>query len=843
MPKYYYDTLQNQAIELDDPEAIAQADADQSAIPLLSKEDKPFQRPVQFRVKDTGETLSVQSRAAYDEALKDRTVDLITTPTPSEAFAAARKERAEVEMAARRAASSFGEQIADSTLATLYGYGGAMLPGIFPAIREIGGVTPEEQEVFRKEYAVASGLGTLAGIGGQIAATGGMGVAARAAGATAAAEAAAAGGGRIAQGLAAARAAGGIPLTAGEAAAAPLGVGTRVSEAVRAGLTAAAPAAAETVLGKTALGATAAAASALPLAAAYEFDESNLENRAMSSEAVLHNAMLAGALGTIEGTVPLLRGIGTSETGQKLASSLGKSQAMRLINRFDRRFFKKAADQIGEENIIKRINSATDQGYIGLGKSAGKSLEDIRRGMDENGAIIGELADEAAQRGSLKGMGPQDVSSMLDRISDELVVPLRGPGSPITESERNIAGYLAAHIDNIKEAYPDGMTPQDLANARTLISNEIYGLKDLADPTRTPSSRGLRRMRTIMTDELVKMFENAGIDKRVWKRAQDQYGVLSTAEDLVERGLINEAKATGINDRTAAIAASIASYKGIKPILSGLAGVIAKREGNLAYDWAQGALRKALESGAPKQTIDALQRLSEEQASEAAARLAGLGPRYVAPDVASKSEFWRLSSVLDAAARDSSIPAETREAVRSAQSALRSFKNGRMTNLMGVSSAAPDALANELERASSTLSSASRSGRGRIPSEEAASSIRAIRDQIDASLSNARIWGPERFEKAQDLYRDIIAARTDPVRVAALEGLDEATRNLRIKTTSKVDRLFGESGVRRAVTLAPTMSEAYASERRRFKERVFKHHFEPKKELVLEPTPEQQGEE
>lgn len=839
MPKYYHDSRDGGTLIADTPEQEALAESDKSLVPLIDETDTPFQRPVEFKDKQTGETLKALSKKAYDLALLDRGLDLITTPTPSEAFAAAREERAKLENKIRREASSFGEQIADSTLATLYGFGGTMLPGIFPAIRELGGATPEEQEVFRREYSVASGLGTLAGIGGQIAATGGMGAAARTAGATAAAETAAAGGGRIAQGLAAARAAGSIPLTAGEAVAAPLGVGTRVGEAVRAGLTAVAPAAAETVLGKTVLGATAAAASALPLAAAYEFDESNLENRAMSSEAVFHNVAMTGLLGATEGLAPLLKGIGTSETGQKLASSLGKSQAMRLMNRFDKGFLAKASKQLrsGPEGVIKRINSAIDQGYIGLGKSAAKSSDDIARGLEENGAIIGQLADEAI----IKNVGKQDLTPMLEKLSDEVIAPMMGPGTTVAQDELAAIPYLSKQLDIIREKYPSGIDASDLARIRTQISDVIY--RDMRDPTKLPATRKLREMRDIMTDELGKIFESAGIDKRIWKRAQEQYGVLSTAEDLIERGIIKEAQKVGISDAAGAaggalayVGGMIAAAAGEKPwqavdpwmaALAAAGGFVAKRGGVRAYDWAQGALRRAIESGAPESTIINLKQLNEQQAAAAADALAGIS---VAPENEARAHFWRLSHLIDNASRDPYLSPAAIKAVRVAQNEMSSFSGGRMVGLRSVARASPNDLATELEKAQDALSSAARITAKNKPTEADVAILRTIRDEINGTLADAGLWGPERAEKAREFYQNLIASRIDPVRVAALEGLDEATRNLRIKTTSKVDRLFSESAPRRTLTLAPTMSEAYGSERRRFKERVFKHHFEEKKE-------------
>lgn len=847
MPKYYYDTLQKQAIELDDPNAIAEADTDPSAIPLLSKADTPFDRPVQFRIKDSGELLSVQSKAAYDEALKDRSVDLVTIPTPSEAEEQRRKERAEVEIKARREASSFGEQIADSTLATLQGFAGTMLPGIFPTLREFYGETPEQQEAFRREYSISSALGSLGGIAGQIATTAGTGLVARTAGAGAAEAAATAGGGRIAQGLAAARAAAtAAPLTAtaqaGEFVAAPLALGVRLGEAARAGLTAAAPEVfaaevaaatpgasriaqaaklAEATLGRGTTGAVSAAISAIPAAAAYEFDESRLQNRKMSSEAVLHNALLSGAIGTLEGAVPLLKGVATSETAQKWASSLGKSQAMRLINKFDRGFFRKASKQIGEEGVVRRVNSAIDQGYLGLGKSAGKSADDIQRGLEETGRVIGELADEAVVRNAVK----QDTIPLLERLSDEVVAPLTGPGSNVNLARSDSASYLARQLDKIREAYPDGMDAKDLARVRTEISEAIYGLNDLKDPMRSPNVEGLRKMRNIMTDELVKMFESAGIDKRIWKRAQDQYGVLSTAEDLVERGLLNEATKAGITDRSAAIAAGIASYKGLKPLLAGAAGVLAKRQGNLAFDYMQGAIRRAIESGAPKQTIDALERLSEQQAADAAERLSGIS---VAPDNDARVEFWRLSNLIHDTTRNSELSPEAAEAARSAFTKLRSFSRSGPSNLAGINRSTPGDLAADLEKANEALSSAARVSAKRKPSETDVAILRTLRDEINGSLADAGLWGPERAEKAREYYQNIIATRIDPTRVAALEGLDEATMSLRRKTASKIDKLMGGTAFR-AATLAPVESEAFHSERRRFKERVFKRHEEENK--------------
>jgi hypothetical protein len=847
MPKFYYNPADGSTLAADTPEQESAADADVSLVPLADENDTPFERAVEFSEPSTGDILEARSQAAYDAAKANKDLFEITK-SPEQIERERRQERALIQQRVMTEQASFGEKVADSTLATLYGYGQALGGPLFTGIRRLGGVSPEEQEAFEEEHKAGSRIGAGLGIVGSLAATWGIGAAARLAGAEAATAAAAAGGGRIAQGLAAARAAGSVTSAtrAGRAAellAAPATVGAKVAGAVGAGLEAATAGATKALpaavapfvgaAGAAARGATAAGLSAIPVAAAYEYNESLLQNRKMSSEAVLHNAMLAAPFGALEGVVPMMAAIGGTEAGQRAATALGRSQATQIINKYDRRFLQKAAKQLraGPEAVIKRVKSAIDQGYLGMGKSLERSSDDISQGLKETGEVIGQLAEEATVRQAGKLV---DTTPMLEKISDEVIAPL---ASSIGAEDVAAVPYLTGYLDRIKANYPNGMSPKDLSDVRTAISKDIYGLKDLLDPQRGPRSNNLRKMRDIMTEELGGMFENAGIDKRVWKRAQDQYGILSTAEDLIEAGMKNEAARAAVRGDVVSgalgagltLAAETAMGVPFDPLYAATAagvGVAAKRGVPIAYNWALGAMRRALAAGAAPEVIEDLQLIARQQA----ARAEGFVPSIVEkPIEEARARYRDLATMMQLAAKDTSLSAETVKALESANKALLKIPGTRLPGVGQTQRMLGPDMVSALEDVDKGLETLARASAKRIPNATDADVLRGISQQIKNALSEPGLWGLEHAERAREYYRTLAATRTDPARVLMLEGLDQATLNLQRNIDTRVSRLMGGDSSRFIPIAHPfrgQLSKEENEERERFKKDVLEYHFE-----------------
>lgn len=717
--------------------------------------------------------------------------------TPEQQKAAVEKQkRLQEEWEAQKGAwETIGEPIA----AGLQAFSGATLPFIAGKLEELGGVTRERQLALREAHPVATGIGTVGGIAAGIIATGGAGAAAKAAGATAAEAAALAGAGRAAQAAAAAKAAFTVAPTAAEVGVLPIALASRVGGAIRAGSAAIAPAGtAAGIAARAAGGVAAAATEGTLIATALEADEARLENRAMSGEAIAHAAILSGGIGAlVEGVPAGFSLLGKTAAGKAWAARLGDTAAVRVMKKFGATASEilRAKRQIGEARYFSVLNDAERFGLVRPTMSIEKSGELADSMLENSGKVIGAFADEAAARAAEAPSLVPKTSSIVERISDEIVAPLAK-----TVEGQDTAVKIARRLEDLQALSPDRISVKGLTDLRSDISKTIYGLRGLKDPLSTRESAALRQMRHILTDEISSGLEQSGIDPKAWRVAQRQYEVASRIDDLAEGAQLRK-QATTASD----VINTIATVTGMR-----LVAGAAKAAKELTLDWAPMALQRALEGDVPPQMVRDLKKLSdlreqELRAAGTAAQQAAAAVTVPAEEVARRQYLRLHNKIVSAEDLISKNPqmqspefSVYREALRDAKKSLEDAYYGKIpkgTKLFHPAAASADFVdnaANVLESVENSLTPLSRLGRGRtMLHSNAVGVIGDVRDAIRQSLANTPTWGDKYNAEAIKRLNESAAMLVNPDRVAVLSDLEKMTRDLQSKATSKTQRLMG----------------------------------------------------
>lgn len=712
------------------------------------------------------------------------------------------------------------ERYGPPVAAGLQAFAKTTLPVIAGGIEQFFGVTPEQQLALREENPIATALGTVGGIGVQIAATGGLGGAAQLAGREAAAAAAAQGATVAQQAAAAAKAAAAVGPGVAGTLAAPLTLATRAGAAARAGTAAALG---KGLAGKVAAGTAGALAEGAVIMAALEADESRLPGHKFSGEAVAHGALMSGGFGGVLAGVPAsISAVGRTEVGRRLTRSLGDTAAVRVMKKFGATASEidRAKKQIGEARYFSVLNDAERLGLVRPTMSVERSGELAEALLNESGSTIGAFADEAAVRAAESPALAPRTSDIVERISKELIEPLAA--SPGVEQQA-IAKSLAGRISLFQRLNPDRVSAKDLHDFRTQISKTIYGLRSTRDPLRSPEIAALREMRGVLTEQVGEALEQAGISPSAWKVAQRQYEVARRVEDLADAAILRK-------QATAPAGSLISSSTTLTGLLlkAGAEGLKAGKA--VLVDWAPGALQRALESGAPRPIVQDLQKLSDLHAQQlqegATAAQQAIAAASVVPEEAARREFLRTyGNILNAEQALKATQLEPQELIAyrkslgQARQMLEDAYYGEVPKLTRfveqqaagkplvprlMSRKFVDRAATTLEQVERTLSPMSRLGLGRtLRHVDAADAVASVRDGIRQSLANPAAFGPKYGAEAVKRMNESARVLVDPERVAALAALEEMTRGLQSQAATKADRLMGVAGST-AVRLATT---------------------------------------
>jgi len=427
--------------------------------------------------------------------------------------------------------------IPEELTATLASYGRSVLPVIYSAAAEKLGLTREEQRRLEREHPLATGAGSVLGIATQIAAVGPLAGAGRVAGATAAETAAAAGASKIAQVGEAMSAA--LPAAMGAKAALLAPVATPVAAlgtAARAGLGALLPAA-EGGLGvarAAGIGAAAGALEAGLLGTAADLDRKYVDNEKLTGEAVVQHMISGGKWSAvIDAIAPALGVIGRTAAGKRFATSLGRSNADRVVGRMSgQEAAARAVNTIGADRYRQLINEAIDLGVIAPTMSPDKVLARATEGLKKSGDALKAVADEAAARTT--AANAPDLGGVFGNIRKRVVEPLLQKGGTLNEAAaENIEKQLASY----EKAFANKpFTASDLWEIRQGF-DKIAFAPGIDYAVKDATKQAARASRSILADDLAAAMEATGLPKNVWATPLRQSEMYFNVRDLAKAGV------------------------------------------------------------------------------------------------------------------------------------------------------------------------------------------------------------------------------------------------------------------------------------------------------------------
>lgn len=662
------------------------------------------------------------------------------------------KAQAEAVAAKRTGIERLAAAIPESLTAGLEAYGRATLPIAYQAFERVVGVPREEQERRAAESPLAAALGTVGGIGAS--ALMGTGAAKALLGAKAA--------------------------TALAPAAAVTG---RVGNLVRTAAQSTIPGATTTALGKTAVGALTGAAEAAVLGTALEADEAMLKDRAMSAEAILHSTILGGKIGGLVSGVPAAAAaVGQTGAGRWLAKTLGETQFGRVANNLGltAKQIETSRRQIGPEGLPSIINDAVKYRIVSPTMSPQKAVERSKEMMDRSGEVIGRFTREADERMT------QELAPKWDDISEKISDQVISKYADVDQT-KNVADRISKYLDFNRQKFASGVKLSDLHQLRKDIYSEIFGPLGERVPADSSMGKAWSGVSRILTKEISEGLERAGIESQAWRIPQRQYQVASTINRFANKAVAAEQAAKPAD--AFSLLATGAGYA-LKGIPGAAVGAVTKRVPGALADaggWIAGALKNALESGAPKAVVDDLQAFAKVREAELLSRVPG---PVIPSATAARTETQRLMFIADnvkrLAQQQPNVSKEYIDALDSAYSLLAKSYSPNMS---------PAFAAQRIKQAEDLLTPFARLGEGRASFQDpVVQLVRAARDEMRTSLAQSDAWGQAYRDAAAQRLINSAARMTDPRRVAALQSLEQMTNDLQTRIATSADELMGVTG-------------------------------------------------
>lgn len=684
------------------------------------------------------------------------------------------------------------ELIPEPLTAGLEAYGRSMIPVAYRKFESFVGVPETQQAARAEENPLAAALGTVGGVVGGLAITGGAG-----------------------QAMLGARAAAALAPSAALA--------TRVGQATRSiplgQIDKIAPVSG--ALAKTALGAIAGAGEAGVLSGLVEFDEAKLQNRPMKTDAVLESMVTGGKIGGVLAGVPAVaQTIGrNTKAGRRFVDSLGDSTARRVLTKFGvtAQEIKQIENQIGRERTMGILTEAADSGMVNFFRSAEYNLAKTDDALRDAGSAIGQFVKEGDAR--LMGEAAEElapsINKILERVSDEVIFPLSQKSEPTAEA-------IAGSMKEFANRYKNGMTIGDLSKMRQEISTEIYNLRGTGDPLRNRKVQQLRNIRNILTDEIGSSLERVGIKREAWRVPQRKYEVASRLEQIVDDAVVRGMRKPDPDTlgRVARAAASAVGFAKAGPaglVAGPLVGTGQRYWSNLTA-WIPTATRRLMDAGAPKQVVDDLNQYADRAAKALQAKIPP--PALTTIDEA-RIEHYRLQNELLSAMQKIKSSPTPNIYDQSIVDELQSVING-----YGWTFKSPAETAKLFEKTEKALSDLSRLGStgpvrampiraapGQQPftQDPAVEIARRLRDEFRASLAQPELFGQAFRDAAERRIVASASSMTDPARVAALDGLEELAKNMQTRVDTGADKLMGyaASVARQKETIAERPRRAF----------------------------------
>jgi hypothetical protein len=291
----------------------------------------------------------------------------------------------------------------------------------------------------------------------------------------------------------------------------------------------------------------------------------------------------------------------------------------------------------------------------------------------------------------------------------------------------------------------------------------------------------------ILTKEISEGLERAGIESQAWRIPQRQYQVASTINRFANKAVAAEQAAKPAD--AFSLLATGAGYA-LKGIPGAALGAVTKRVPGALADtggWIAGALKNALESGAPKAVVDDLQSFANMREVELASQIPGLA---IPSATVARTETQRLMFVADNAKRlAQQVPNVRKEYVDALDDAYAILSNSYSPNM------SPAFAAQRIKQSEDILTPFSRLAEGRASFQDpVAQLVRTARDELRGSLAQSDAWGQAYRDAAAQRLVESAAKMVDPRRVAALQSLEQMTNDLETRISTLSDQLMGVAG-------------------------------------------------
>lgn len=191
------------------------------------------------------------------------------------------------------------------------------------------------------------------------------------------------------------------------------------------------------------------------------------------------------------------------------------------------------AKKIGLDGVNQLGREGGDLGLVGPFSTPAQTLERSEALMESSGKKMGAILDGADSSGA----APKSFEEIMERVKKNVLDEMED--SPFKEgAAKKIQESLAKYEERFAGRGEDaGLSFRDLHGLRKDISDELYGLRGNMDPGVNYYKSGLHDVRSIVSDEINKGLDSAGIGTKEWKEANREFQVASTYAKFAEKGI------------------------------------------------------------------------------------------------------------------------------------------------------------------------------------------------------------------------------------------------------------------------------------------------------------------
>lgn len=310
---------------------------------------------------------------------------------------------------------------------------------------------------------------------------------------------------------------------------------------------------------------------------------------------------IGGTLGTLGELAKMAPGAGTTKLGDKLSGWLEDFEGDRNIkatgaNASD---IKQALKGMSKEDLNSVSLDARKMGLVDTFTTPSSALEKSGEAMDASGQKMGGMLDAA----DASGATPKPIEDITARIRKEVLEPLEESTSSHNEAAASsVKKSLAKYEERFASMGDESVGFRGLHDLRMDLDTEARGFKGLLDPTSSATKSAYNDMRRIVSDEISKGIDDAGLDSAAWKAANREYRVAATINKFADAA---QTRAHGNNmvspTELLSGAAGLVHGGPLGAAVMGAATGVARRFASGALGTAAKGIRGFLDSGAAEQ--------------------------------------------------------------------------------------------------------------------------------------------------------------------------------------------------------------------------------------------------